>query len=453
MVKKGELIEIIVNDIQFPNKGMAYIDNKTVIINNSLPGQRLLVKIKRKRKDKMDAIIINKIQNAPHEIQAPCRVFYECGGCTYQHLSYENQIRLKEKFVLDILKPLKIENAFQGVQGSKNIFEYRNKMEFSFGNSMKDGPLTLGLHKRGSIYDIVDAGVCILVDEDYRKILAAVLQFAQDHSYSFYYKKTHEGLLRHLVVRKGIRTGEILINLITSSQGIVDHTAYVNILRALDLTGEIKGIIHTVNDSLADIVQEDTAEILMGRDYIYDILFDLTFKITPYSFFQTNTEGAMQLYDVIKNFVGSEKHDTIYDLYCGTGTIAQVLAKRARKVVGIEIVEEAVIAAKENAKRNGLDNCEFIAEDVLQLVDTLEQHPDLIILDPPRDGIHPKAIKKILAFQPKTFIYVSCKPTSLARDLPYFINAGYEIKKIKCVDMFPQTSHVECVVLMSRVKE
>lgn len=453
MVKKGELLEITIENIQFPNKGIGYIDDKKVIIKNSLPGQKLQVRINKKRKGKLEGILIEKLESAPEEIHAPCPVFKECGGCTYQNIKYEDQLKLKEKFVMDILKPLNIQNVFEGVQGTSKAFEYRNKMEFSFGDAYKDGPLNLGLHKRGSTYDIVDTQECILVDEDYRRIITCILDFAKNNSYSYYHKKCHKGFLRHLVVRKGIKTGDILINLVTSSQGELNYSELLNIIKSLPLKGELKSVIHTINDSLADVVQEDTSSILLGDDYILDMLYDLKFKITPYSFFQTNTTGAMDLYNVVKDFLGKEKKDLIYDLYCGTGTIAQVLAKNANKVIGIEIVEEAVVAARENAILNGIDNCEFISGDVLHLIATLKEKPEAIILDPPRDGIHPKAIDKILAYNPDIFIYVSCKPTSLSRDLPYFIEAGYEVKRIKSIDMFPQTGHVETVVLMSRVKE
>lgn len=451
MVKKGDTIDITIEDIKFPNKGIATIEgNKKITIKNCIPGQKLRVKVKKKRRDKIDAILVEKLEKAPNEILAPCSVFDDCGGCTYQNLSYENQLDLKKKFVLDILKDFNITDIYEGVEGSKNSFEYRNKMEFSFGDEYKDGPLTLGLHKRGSTYDIVNTSVCLLVDNDFRSILTTVLNFARNQEYSYYHKRSHEGFLRHLVVRKGIMTSEILINLVTSSQGNLQEEAFVNSIMGLQLEGEIKGILHTLNDSLADVVQADQSKLLYGQDFIYDKLFDLSFKITPYSFFQTNTIGAMQLYYVVKDFSGTGKSKVIYDLYCGTGTIAQVLSDNADKVVGIELIEEAVAAATENAQLNGIENCKFLAGDVLALVDTLVESPDIIILDPPRDGIHPKAISKIINFRPKTFVYVSCKPTSLARDLPYFLEAGYTIKRVKSVDMFPQTPHVETVVLLSR---
>ncbi|MPW24678.1 23S rRNA (uracil(1939)-C(5))-methyltransferase RlmD [Alkalibaculum sp. M08DMB] len=450
MVKKGETIDITIDDIKFPNKGIAYIENnKKIIIKNSIPGQKLRVKIKKKKGDKVDAILLEILEKAPNEVDGPCPVFKECGGCSYQNLNYEDQLLLKEKFILDILKDFHLEDIYEGVEGSKKTFEYRNKMEFSFGDEYKDGPLTLGLHKRGSMYDIVNTSVCLLVDNDFRIILTSVLNFASHHNYTYYHKRSHEGFLRHLVVRKGIMTGDILINFVTSSQGQLHEDDLVNSILNLPLLGSIKGIIHTTNESMADIVQSDKSKLLYGQDFIYDKLFDLSFKITPYSFFQTNTIGAMQLYSTVKEFVGTIRHNTIYDLYCGTGTIAQVLSSNADKVIGIEIVEEAVVAARENAKLNKIDNCEFYSGDVLDLLDNIKESPDIIILDPPRDGIHPKAISKIINFQPKAYIYVSCKPTSLARDLPYFLQAGYTVTRLKSVDMFSQTPHVETVALLT----
>jgi 23S rRNA (uracil-5-)-methyltransferase RumA len=223
-------------------------------------------------------------------------------------------------------------------------------------------------------------------------------------------------------------------------------------IQALELEGEIAGILHTVNDSLADVVQNDHTDILVGRDYFYEELLGLKFKITPFSFFQTNSKGAEVLYSTAREFLGDIDNQTVFDLYSGTGTIAQMLAPVAKNVVGVEIVEEAVEAAKENAALNGLDNCTFIAGDVLKVLDDLKEKPDTIVLDPPRDGIHPKALPKIVAYGVDKIIYISCKPTSLARDLEAFAAAGYEVKRATCVDMFPWTGHVETVVLMTKTE-
>jgi 23S rRNA (uracil-5-)-methyltransferase RumA len=253
-------------------------------------------------------------------------------------------------------------------------------------------------------------------------------------------------------VRKAVKTGEILIDIITTTQIEYDFTPYVEMIKALELDGVLAGVLHTRNDSLADAVINEGTEILYGKDYIYEELLGLRFKITPFSFFQTNSLGAEVLYSKTREFVGEIDNRVVFDLYSGTGTIAQILAPVAKKVVGVEIVEEAVVAAKENAKLNGLDNCDFIAGDVLKVIDELTDKPDMIVLDPPRDGIHPKAIEKIIDFGVDRIVYVSCKPTSLARDIEIFEARGYKVQKVACVDMFPGTVHVETVVLMSKVK-
>ena len=220
----------------------------------------------------------------------------------------------------------------------------------------------------------------------------------------------------------------------------------------LPLEGKVVGFLHIINDSLADIVKSDETKVLYGQDYFYEELLGLKFKITPFSFFQTNSLGAEVLYSTAREFVGETKDRTIFDLYSGTGTIAQIIAPVAEKVVGVEIVEEAVEAAKKNAAANGLDNCEFIAGDVLKVLDEVEEKPDMIILDPPRDGIHPKALPKIIAYGVDHIVYISCKPTSLARDLPSFLAAGYQIQRTCSVDQFCETVHCETICLLSNRK-
>ena len=221
-------------------------------------------------------------------------------------------------------------------------------------------------------------------------------------------------------------------------------------LLGLELDGSVCGILHSVNDGLADVVKSDEMRLLYGRDFFMEKLFDLEFKVSVYSFFQTNSAGAEKLYSIVKEFAGDVADKTVFDLYCGTGTIGQIMAEAgSKKVIGIELIEEAVVAANENAKRNHLENCTFLAGDVLKMVDELKERPDLIIVDPPRDGIHPKAIGKIIAFGAPEIVYVSCKPTSLARDLEIFQQEGYQVERVKLMDMFPRTVHVETVCLLS----
>jgi len=393
------------------------------------------------------------LERSPLEMEAPCPHFAFCGGCTYQNLPYEEQLKLKSSQLKDLMDgAISAPYVFEGVKESPQKLAYRNKMEFSFGDEEKDGPLALGMHRRGSFYDIVTVDNCQIVDRDYRKILACILSYFQGQEIPFYHKLRHTGYLRHLLVRKGTKTGEILVVLVTSTQLQLADQPWVEKLLSLKLNGKIVGILHTYNDSLADVVQSDRTEILYGRDYFYEELLGLRFKISPFSFFQTNSLGAEVLYETAREYIGDTKDKVIFDLYSGTGTIAQMLAPVADKVVGVEIVEEAVEAAKVNATLNGLSNCSFIAGDVLKVIDELTEKPDLIVLDPPRDGIHPKALQKIIDFGVNRIVYISCKPTSLARDLELLQGRGYQVEKCVGVDMFPGTGHVETVVLLGNQK-
>ena len=371
----------------------------------------------------------------------------------YQTMSYEAQMDMKAEQVKNILnEAVNGEYLFEGVKASPKEFAYRNKMEFSFGDEYKDGPLTLGLHKKGSTYDVLTASDCKLVHDDMTKILNCVLEYFKERNVSYYKKMQHTGYLRHLLLRRGVTSGEILVHVITTNQAEYDYAPLVSRLLALPLEGKIVGIMHIINDSLSDVVQSDETRLLYGQDYFYETLLGLRFKISTFSFFQPNSLAAEVLYSIVRDYIGDTKDKEVFDLYRGTGTIAQLLASVAKEVIGVEIVEEAVEAAKVNAALNGLTNCRFIAGDVLKVLDNLTEKPDMIILDPPRDGIHPKALPKILAYGVENIVYISCKPTSLARDLPAFLAAGYEVQRSCSVDQFCETVHVETVVLLSHKK-
>lgn len=451
-MKKGQVLEGVIKEVVFPNKGIVEVENetKTVIVKNGVPGQKVRFSINKIRKGKCEGRLLEVIEKSPVEVEPSCPHFGICGGCTYQNLDYPTQLSMKEKQVKDLVDSVCQNYEFEGIKGSPRQFAYRNKMEFSFGDEVKDGPLALGMHKRGSFYDIVTVDQCEIVDDDYNKILACVLEYFKETDLSFYHKLSHQGYLRHLLVRKGQKTGEILIDLVTSTQSAPSLEGLKDRLLELELQGRIVGLLNTLNDSLADVVQNDETKILYGQDYFYEELLGLKFKISPFSFFQTNSLGAEVLYETARSYVGETKDKVIFDLYSGTGTIAQMLAPVAKKVIGIEIVEEAVEAAKVNAALNNLDNCEFIAGDVLKAIDLVKEKPDLIVLDPPRDGIHPKALLKIIDFGVDRMVYISCKPTSLVRDLEVLQGRGYEVVKVVGVDMFPGTGHVECVCLMTR---
>ncbi len=438
------------------------------VVKNVLPGQLLSVMIGKVRKGKGEGRALQVLKPSPDEIPAPCPHFGSCGGCTYLSLPYEKQLELKQRQVKELLDGALAgqEEAgcpweFEPIKPSPMPFAYKNKMEFSFGDEEKNGPLALGMHKRGSFYDIVSVRDCRIVDGDYRRILNGVLDYFSARQVGFFHRLTHIGYLRHLLVRKAAGTGQILTALVTTTQTdtlpgeekeLLD--GFVNTLNGLSLEGKITGILHICNDSVADVVRSDRTDILYGQDYFYEELLGLRFKVSVFSFFQTNSYGAEVLYTTARDYIGrlQKEKPVIYDLYSGTGTIAQMMAPVAGRVIGVEIVEEAVEAARENARLNGLDNCEFIAGDVLKVLDEIEEKPDFIILDPPRDGIHPKALQKILRYGVDRLLYISCKPTSLARDLEAFLDSGYVVEKAGCVDMFPGSGNVETVCLLSNRK-
>ena len=483
-MKKGDILEGIVTRVDFPNRGIveaeipaegagaAKTDGEkageagntepakvTVIVKNTIPGQKLRFSIAKKRGDRLEGRLLETLAASELEkAEDVCPHFGECGGCLYQTMTGKAQLSMKEAQIRRLFRDVCPDLRYEGMFDSPLLQEYRNKMEFTFGDAYKDGPMALGMHRRGSFYDIVTADGCRIVHPDFNKVLSATKDYFEAQGTPFFHRTMHTGYLRHLLVRRAQKTGEMLVCLVTTTQMEKEAeeallAGWRDCLLALPLEGRLAGILHTKNDSVADAVKDEGTEVLSGSPVIHEELLGLTFEITPFSFFQTNSLGAEVLYGKVREYALEqleEKPEVIFDLYSGTGTIAQILAPVAKKVVGVEIVEEAVLAARKNADLNGLSNCEFIAGDVLKVVDDLAEKPDLIILDPPRDGIHPKAIGKIIAFGVKRIVYVSCKPTSLVRDLEILQNAGYRVERTCCVNMFPSTSGIETVCLLER---
>ena len=425
-----------------------------------------------------------------------CKNQERCGGCFYQEIPYEEELDKKKEEIQQLFSPvIRGDYLFEGILSSPKKEAYRNKMEFSFGDQEKDGPLCLGLHQKRSFFNILNTEDCRLPDADMGKILLVTREFFSERGIPYFHKKRHEGYLRHLLIRRAEKTGEILVSLIHAGWNGTSAplrnegeekllSDWCSALLKLEKEGEIRGrfagILHTRNDSLADAVINQGTEILFGKDCFYEELLGLRFKITPFSFFQTNTLGAEKLYSKIREYAdlsdSAAEKPLIFDLYSGTGTITQLMSRVARKAYGVEIIEEAVESAKENAKDNGITNCHFIAGDVLKVLeesakreDAKEEklqkedqhgeenletnvlpHPDFIIVDPPRDGMHKKALELIIRYGVKRLIYVACKPKSLARDLEALQNAGYRVKKLCAVDMFPRTNNCEVVALLEK---
>jgi len=455
-MKKGQVYEGIIEKVEFPNKGIVSVEGeeKKVIVKNGIPGQKVRFAVNKMRKGKAEGRLLEVLEKSPLEQREPvCSIFPECGGCMYQTMLYEKQREMKGEQVKEILDAaIQGDYIFEGVKASPKEFAYRNKMEFSFGDEYKDGPLSLGLHKKGSTYDVLTAHDCKLVHEDLTKILTCVLEYFKERNAVYYKKMQHVGYLRHLLLRRGDITGEILVNLVTTTQEEYDLQPLVEKLLTLELEGRIVGVLHILNDSLSDVVQSDETRILYGQDFFYEKLLGLEFKVTPFSFFQPNSRAAEVLYSTVREYIGDIDNMTLYDLFSGTGTIGQILAPVAKEVIGVEIIEEAVTAANENAKHNGLTNCKFIAGDVFKVLDEIEEKPDVIVLDPPRDGIHPKALPKILDYGVDKLVYISCKVTSLARDLEMIQARGYKVVKAVCVDQFVHTVHIETICLLEKMR-
>ncbi len=468
-MKKGQICEGVVERVDFPARGIVSVDGERVVVKNALPGQKIRLCVSKVRKGKAEGRLLEVLEKSPLETGVTCSHFGVCGGCTYLSLSYEEELRVKEeqmKRLLDsVLDRQPCGWIWEGIKGSPVAYGYRNKMEFTFGDAYKDGPLALGMHKRGSFYDIVTVDDCRIVDEDYRRILRTVRDYFAECGIRHFHRMSHEGYLRHLLVRKASKTGDILVALVTTTQSPVAEgnscspeeliegfkEKLLDLERSGELAGRFQGILHILNDSLADVVQSDETRVLYGEETFRERLLDLDFRISTFSFFQTNSHSAEVLYETVREYVGTSPDvKTVFDLYSGTGTITQLVASAAEKVIGVEIVEEAVAAARICAAENGLDNCTFIAGDVLKVLDDLQEKPDLIILDPPRDGVHPKALPKILDYGVERIVYISCKPTSLVRDLEVFEERGYRVKRAVAVDQFPWTSGVEVVALLAK---
>lgn len=381
-----------------------------------------------------------------------CKDSKVCGGCVYQGVPYGEQLANKAGEVRRLLEEKEIDyGALLPIEPAPDRFGYRNKMEYTFGDMEKGGLTTLGMHKKKHFMSIVTVDECQLVHDDFNQVLRAVLDFVTARGYSHYHKKTHKGLMRHLIVRCGVRTGELLVNVVTSSEEGFDEAGFVEMLRALPLESELIGILRTINDRLSDAVYCDELKILFGRDYYMEEVLGLRFKVSAFSFFQTNVAAVENLYSYALDLIDDFEGKTVFDLYCGTGTITQTLAKKAKKVIGIELVEEAVESAKANAALNGLDNCEFIAGDVFEVMNSLADKPDVIVVDPPRVGISPDALDQIISYGVRQIVYISCNPKSLAHNLYYMQYYGYRVVSVKPFDNFPGTKHCEVVSLLQRV--
>jgi len=394
-----------------------------------------------------------------------CKHFGRCGGCAYLDIPYEDELALKRQNLAETLG--EYASDLGELHPAPVPHSYRNKMEFAFGDEGKTvdsstGRLSLGIRKKRSFYEVAEPSACVLIPEDFKRIVKSVTDFFHDRGETFFHRKRHTGALRHLVLRRGEFTGEILVILSASSALETPLEDFAENLLALPLSGEIVGILHAKNDGVADAVKNENITLLHGRNFYNESICGLKFEVSAFSFFQTNSRGAEVLYEIVNKFSSPlplKKTGIALDMYCGTGTIAQIISPKFERVIGVELVEDAVLAARKNAAANEIANCEFHAGDAFETLSNFSffeegaSPPDVIILDPPRDGLHPKACAKIAALAAPRIVYVACKPKSLVRDLPLLLGAGYALRAIEAVDMFPRTPHMEAVALLERLQD
>lgn len=446
-MRRGSELQVKIEKTEFPSTGIGYLEEKKIYVKNTFPGQVVSGKVTKKKAEYANVKPREVIERSEYEIEPECPHFGVCGGCSSQTLTYEKQLELLSDEVKELFVDANVTTGeYEGVTGSPSQWEYRNKMEFTFGDMTKGGELTMGMHVKNQSFGIITVDQCKIVDEDFRKVITLTVDYFKTKDLPYYRVMKREGYLRHLVIRKAQNTGELMVNIVTTTQIDFDLTEYVEILKNAEFKGKLVSILHTENDSLSDAVIPEKVNLLYGIDHIQETLLGLKFNISPFSFFQTNTKGAESLYSIVREYMGDADNKVVFDLYCGTGTIGQIVAPTARKVIGIELIEEAVEAARENAKLNGLNNCEFIAGDVAVTIKNVTAKPDIIILDPPRSGVHPKALEYVIKFNAKEIVYVSCNPKTLVNDLQALINAGYKVVKTRVKDMFPNTPHAETVV-------
>ena len=454
MMRKSKNYDVEIKYMKYPNISGGYLeDGRKIEFKGGIIGQSVRVKSKRSNKDKVKAKYIELLENSTFENnEDTCLNPSICGGCAYQKLGYETELMIKQKLIKDLFEENNITYDNQiPINRSARLKGYRNKMEYTFGDFTKGGELVLGLHRENRFYEIVDTKSCNIIDEDFNIIRLAVQDYFRKKKTKFYHKKTKEGLLRHLVVRKAHRTGEIMILLVTTSDPSFDDIRkklFQNYLLDINLSGQIVSIYHIINDSPADAVIPEKVNLLFGKSYITEQMLGLEFRISPFSFFQPNVFTAEKLYLKAIEMAGVDQNMDILDLYSGTGTITQLMARYAKSATGIEIVKEAVDKAIENANVNEIDNINFLCGDVLEEIEKVGNKYDAIILDPPRAGISEKSLEKILNIDCNKFVYISCNPKTQVENIKKFIDSGFKIENYEIFDQFPRSTHVESLALL-----
>lgn len=461
-VGKGKVLEVEIENLAFGGRGIARVEGMVVFVEGAVPGDLVRAKVFKKKRQFAEARTIEVLRPAEKRIEPKCGYFGTCGGCKWQFLDYSDQLEYKTSQVKDsfehigMLDQVKVLDAL----GSPDIFNYRNKMEFSFTGSKWLTPLELedksidkkegvGLHVPGTFSKIVDIKNCLIQPEKADEILDCIRSFMLESEHAVYDGKTHEGFWRFVMIRHSVGLDSFMINIVTGYEEDEELTKLSDILT--EKFPEIVSIVNNVSGKKANIARGDYEKTIYGKNYIIEKLGDYSFYVSANSFFQTNTKGAKQLYDVVKDFADLKGDEYVMDLYTGTGSIALYISAYAKKVLGVEIVESAIKDAEKNCSLNNVDNCSFMIGDLKDVIQDLNEVPDLIICDPPRIGLHKDVVEKMLELAPKKIVYVSCNPATMARDIG-LLSKKYNVEKVQPVDMFPHTHHIEAVARLDLKK-
>lgn len=443
---KEYIVEIIDNG--FEGEGIAKIDNFTIFVPNTIKGERVKILIVKVLSSHAFGKVIQILSSSPYRIESDCETYQRCGGCNLRHIQYDQTLKMKQNALQSLVnKTLKTKIQIEPVKGMENPYHYRNKAQYPIGKDKQEKPI-MGVFANRT-HEIIPICDCLIQNQTTEKIAKFILEYIEKNNISIYDEKTQKGLIRHIVMKIGLKTNQIMCVLVINGSKIPKEKELVKEL--IHHFPEVKTIIKNVNRKNTNVILGKENITLYGEGFIQDKLGAYTFKISPLSFYQVNPVQAEKLYQIGVEQAKITKEDIVFDLYCGIGTISLFMSQYAKKVYGIEIVKEAVEMAKENAKYNQVDNVEFIAGDVQEVLDKLIRQkkiiPDIVMVDPPRKGLDNKTIDNILEIQPKRMIYISCNPATLVRDLAK-LEEDYEVKSIQPLDMFPFTSHVECVAVL-----
>ena len=461
--KRGEILSLTIDDLAFGGEGVGRADGYVVFVPGGLPGDRLQVRLVQARSRFGRGAIEAVIEPSPQRVEAPCPYFGRCGGCRLQHVAYPAQLAYKTKQVADALERLGglRDVPLRPIIGAEEIFGYRNKMEFTVARPRRGagteadsarGGLVVGLHETERYDAVLDIDRCLLQSDRMNALLAEARAFFVDRGLTVYEQDTGEGLLRFLMLREGRHTGELMTNVVTSAPAVSELAPLVARLQARE--AGTTSVILNVNPKKASVAVGVEEHLLGGRDHIRERVGGLTFRVSANSFFQTNTRQAERLFDLVVESTGLTGTETVIDLYSGTGAISLLLARRARWVYGVELAQAAVDDAGANAAANGITNCTFLAGEVRFVLPSLIAKgvtAEVVVADPPRAGFHPKALHALITLGARRIVYVSCNPTTLARDLGELSRGGYRVEWVQPVDMFPHTPHIEAVARLERV--